>query len=486
MAHLSRVIRTIVLGAPLSLAQTYVNDVLALDPLGYWRLNGNANDTTAHGNGGTLLNGVTFTPPGSGAPIGDPNEQAAAFTSANVQYISVPGTASGSLFALDWNHPLTFMIWAKTGNASSNMILLAKEENSGNYRGPYMVIDNGDVPSAPKGAGRLGFLFQATPSNGTATSGNYLFVQSLASVVDGNWHFLVATYDGSGQAGGVHLYIDGTAAATTVYANTLNGLTVLNTVPVTIGSRDGGGGPYNGLLDEAAIFGTALSPAQVQQLANDAFLVPQVLPQLAFGGGWYTALYFTNTGGSAVSFPVSFVSDSGAPLALPSVGGSSTTVNLAPRATAILEALNSGPLNQGYVSLSLPAGVAGYGVFRQSVPGIADQEAVVPLSSASSAASTLIWDDTNFTTAVAILNPSSVATTVAIVVRDSAGAILGTSTVPLGAKSKVAVVLRNLPGLAAMAGHRGSADFSVASGSVAVLGLRFAGAAFTSIPATAR
>jgi hypothetical protein len=65
-----------------------------------------------------------------------------------------------------------------------------------------------------------------------------------------------------------------------------------------------------------------------------------VLPQFAFGGGWYSALYFTNFSNTAVSFPVSFVADNGTPLRVPSVGGSSTTVSLSPRGTAIIEALN--------------------------------------------------------------------------------------------------------------------------------------------------
>ena len=54
---------------------------------------------------------------------------------------------------------------------------------------------------------------------------------------------------------------------------------------------------------------------------------------------------------------------------------SSTTVNLAPHATAILEAPDVGTLNQGYVTASLPGGVTGYGVFRQTVAGVPDQEA---------------------------------------------------------------------------------------------------------------
>jgi hypothetical protein len=75
-----------------------------------------------------------------------------------------------------------------------------------------------------------------------------------------------------------------------------------------------------------------------------------------------------------------------------------------------------------------------------------------------------------------------VPTTVAITVLDSSGNILGTSSVALLAKSKTETVLRGLPGLGAMAGTRGSAKFTVATGNVAVLGLRFYGAAFTSIP----
>jgi hypothetical protein len=211
----------------------------------------------------------------------------------------------------------------------------------------------------------------------------------------------------------------------------------------------------------------------------------KILPQFVFGGGWFSALYFTNTGSTSVSFPVNFVSDNGTPLTVPSLGGSSTTVNLAPRGTAAVLTVNSGSLSQGYASASLPAGVVGYGLFDFSATGIPDQEAVVPLSGASSTTSTLIWDDTNnFVTAVAIVNPSNVATIVSITLRDTTGATIATSAVSLQPKSKTEAVLRTLPGLAGMTGNRGSADFTVTSGNVAVLGLRFIGFAFTSIPTT--
>ena len=121
----------------------------------------------------------------------------------------------------------------------------------------------------------------------------------------------------------------------------------------------------------------------------------RILPQFVFGGGWSSSRYFTNTGATPASFPFNFVSDDGTPLSVPGAGGSSTTVSLAAHGTAMIEAPNNGPNLEGYVSMSLPQGVQSYGIFRSSAPGYADQEAVVPVSSAFSTASTLIWDETS-------------------------------------------------------------------------------------------
>jgi hypothetical protein len=53
-----------------------------------------------------------------------------------------------------------------------------------------------------------------------------------------------------------------------------------------------------------------------------------ILPQFAFGGGWYSAMYFTNGAGTPVSFTVHFISDAGTPLIVPALNGSSTQVTL--------------------------------------------------------------------------------------------------------------------------------------------------------------
>jgi hypothetical protein len=210
----------------------------------------------------------------------------------------------------------------------------------------------------------------------------------------------------------------------------------------------------------------------------------EVLPQFVFGGGWYSALYFSNGTSNIVSFLVSFTTDAGTPMNVPGVG-TSKQVTIAPLGSAIVEALNIGSLVQGYASVTLPAGVSANGVFRQSVPGKPDQEALVGLKNANATAVSLTFDDTGtLTTSVALVNPSALATTVTITVWDSSGNVIGTSTQILQPGNKIENAMRGFLGLFGMAGQRGSALFSVPTGNIAVIGLRSESTAFTSIPTT--
>ena len=81
------------------------------------------------------------------------------------------------------------------------------------------------------------------------------------------------------------------------------------------------------------------------------------------------------------------------------------------------------------------------------------------------------------------MNAGSVAASISITLWDSNGNMVGTSALNLPAHQKTEAALRTLPGLAGMVGLSGRAEFDATSGNVAVLGLRFDGTAFTSIPA---
>lgn len=217
------------------------------------------------------------------------------------------------------------------------------------------------------------------------------------------------------------------------------------------------------------------------QLAATTF----VLPQLVFGDGWYTALYFSNNSGVSATIQVNFIGNDGTPLTVPLTGigpVTSRTLSLDPGATVILEAPIQGVQQQGWVEAVLPPGVNGYAVFRLRVQGRADQEAVVLLTPSTNQVATLVYDEADRITAAAFANPSNQPTTLTITALDSDGVELGSARVVMPARSKQAIELRRLNGLAGMVGKRGLVIFSVPNGAVAAMGVRFGSEAFTSIP----
>src|SRR6185369_13789414 len=96
-------------------------------------------------------------------------------------------------------------------------------------------------------------------------------------------------------------------------------------------------------------------------------------------------------------------------------------------------------------------------------------EAVVLLTSESNQTANLIYDDVQFTTAVAFLNPSDQPVTVSIVAYSAVGAQIGSTQVVLGPHQKQSSILKTFANLGAMAGNRGWATFSVQNGAISVL-----------------
>jgi hypothetical protein len=84
----------------------------------------------------------------------------------------------------------------------------------------------------------------------------------------GQWNHVLVTYDGSGKAAGVHIYINGRLqTARTVFADKLKH-TIRTTVPLGIGQRHSTA-RLNGLLvQDVRLYGRALRAAEAQQLAG--------------------------------------------------------------------------------------------------------------------------------------------------------------------------------------------------------------------------
>jgi len=78
------------------------------------------------------------------------------------------------------------------------------------------------------------------------------------SIVDGSWHQVVVSYDGAGTVTG---YLDGVSLGGRAFRAPLNTVTAGT---LWLGSGADGSSPFYGGLDEVAVYGAALTPAEVK------------------------------------------------------------------------------------------------------------------------------------------------------------------------------------------------------------------------------
>ena len=90
---------------------------------------------------------------------------------------------------------------------------------------------------------------------------NAASVETTEPLPVGAWRRVTATYDGSSQAAGLRLYLDGREVKTTVVRDTLRAKPRDNALE--IGSRSRDAGFRHGSLDEIQLWRTALTPAEV-------------------------------------------------------------------------------------------------------------------------------------------------------------------------------------------------------------------------------
>ena len=82
------------------------------------------------------------------------------------------------------------------------------------------------------------------------------------NVFDGQWHHIVAVYDGSQK----QLYVDGAVDAQEPYSSTVS----TNNLKVRLGfNSEYTVGQYDGLLDDIRVFNRGLSQAEVTQILNE-------------------------------------------------------------------------------------------------------------------------------------------------------------------------------------------------------------------------
>ena len=211
----------------------------------------------------------------------------------------------------------------------------------------------------------------------------------------------------------------------------------------------------------------------------------QIIPQVADGGGWSTTIVLVNKTSTTQSVALSFNMDTAngattpwTPPFLESVSLSS--ISMAAGSTLFLHTPGtSATPTQGWGQLDAAAGVTGYAIFTQRVPGLPAQDGTAPAVSASSRILVPFDNTSGFVSAFAVANPTGGAETVHVNVRTSDGTLSGTlPTLP--AKGQTTFLLASI--FSGTAGKSGLAEFYVTSGSISIIALRANGIAFTAAP----
>lgn len=222
-------------------ASPYATAVLADSPLLYLQLNETSGASCA--NSGSLA--------GSGTCNGTFTRNAAAAHANLGVAVTLGGTASDYISypdnaALDITGNVTYECWIKAVSFATYMVVMSKGKGS-------TVNVSGDGP---------GYTLRVNPSRqleALAESVALLATSTGTIPNDTNWHHVAFTRSSNTYT----FYIDGVSAGT----GTSTQIIYSNGRPFVVGGADVGTGtinfPFNGRVDEAAVYNTALSGTRI-------------------------------------------------------------------------------------------------------------------------------------------------------------------------------------------------------------------------------
>ena len=161
----------------------------------------------------------------------------------NTFSIQFPGAddrvSMGNVLDQDGSSAFSISVWVKYTSGGSNCVIAKQLNNAPGYA------------MFTQAVGVINYYI----SNGGS---NYIHVKSTSGFNDGNWHHILATYDGSGDASGTKLYLDG-SLDTTVVKDTFTS-TSSNSANLQIGYRGVSNPvPWVGNIDEVSIFDSVIA-----------------------------------------------------------------------------------------------------------------------------------------------------------------------------------------------------------------------------------
>jgi len=183
------------------------------------------------------------------------------FTAASTEYVDMD-----DFFNYAYNATMSLGCWINTTAAGSFTVISKYDATATKGFSLYV------------GSGTLTFWMVSTVSS------NELKVTVAKSIVDGADHFVAVTYDGSTNASGVAIYIDGVAQTITTVSDSLSAATAVTKSFNLVSNDDAAGTAFTGTMDEAFISGEELTANQVADMYIAGLLS---YTEDAAGGGQY-------------------------------------------------------------------------------------------------------------------------------------------------------------------------------------------------------
>lgn len=165
----------------------------------------------------------------------------------------------GTIGDFDGYSPFTLECWFRTTGTGTQPLIIRMNlpyqvPGGGNGRGYALFLYNGRVWVELRNSAY-------DPTNEILIGGN------VRTVNDGNWHHVVATYDGSQKVSGVHIYLDAIEETFDVQRDTLNGTI---SCPARFNTATYGGFYwFTGDMDEVVVYTSVLTSSDVAARYNN-------------------------------------------------------------------------------------------------------------------------------------------------------------------------------------------------------------------------
>ncbi len=149
------------------------------------------------------------------------------------------------------DRPFAFGVWMKLAKDQLNGAVFARMDDQKGFRGWDLWVENGRVGT---------HLIHTWPDDAVK-------VVAADAVKPGEWNHVLVTYDGSGKAAGVVIYVNGRRQNPQVQVDRLKG-SIRTSVPLSIGQRNTASRLQGVALQDLRIYGRTLTAMEVDRVVR--------------------------------------------------------------------------------------------------------------------------------------------------------------------------------------------------------------------------